>query len=156
MKPTEEELVAYRKMYDRQAAYVVRRKPDANGHVIKFNFTFEEWLAVWIESGKLHLRGRGAGKFCMARKNDLGDYEVGNTDIKSWEENSREAKLGKPGLKGRVSPTKGIDWKPETRRKRKLAALNRPELPCPHCGGQYVAQALARYHGDKCQNAPAR
>jgi membrane protein YdbS with pleckstrin-like domain len=31
-----------------------------------------------------------------ARKYDLGDYEVGNVEIKSCEDNNREAKLGRP------------------------------------------------------------
>lgn len=70
--------------------------------------TFEEWLQVWMGSGKLHLRGNGRGKFCMARKDDLGDYALGNVEIKPCEENRREAKLGRPGIKGRASPTKGM------------------------------------------------
>lgn len=57
--------------------------------------TFEEWLQIWSESGKLHLRGNGRGRYCMARKDDLGDYAVGNVEIKACEENSREAKLGR-------------------------------------------------------------
>ena len=96
MKLTDQELRKLRNAYNVQKKTQARRKPDRNGHRIQVTMTFEEWLQVWTDSGKLHLRGNGRGKFCMARKDDLGDYAVGNVDIKACEENSREAKLGRP------------------------------------------------------------
>ena len=57
---------------------------------IEFKLTFEEWLKIWIDSGHLHERGRGIGKYCMARFNDKGAYEVGNVKIILFTENLRE------------------------------------------------------------------
>lgn len=151
---TEAQLKFLLRKYKDHVIRVSLRKPDRNGHKIEVKFTFDEWLAVWLQSGKLHLRGRGGGKFCMSRHNDLGDYEVGNVSIKSWEENSREAKLGRPGLKGRVSPTKGITWKQSTRDKRSQSAKNLEKFPCEHCAALHTRAHLARHHGPRCKNAP--
>jgi hypothetical protein len=96
MKLTDQELRKLRDAYNIQKKTQGRRKPDRNGHRIRVTMTFEEWLQVWADSGKLHLRGRGRGKFCMARKDDLGDYAMGNVEIRSHEDNCREAKLGRP------------------------------------------------------------
>lgn len=63
---------------------------------IPFLLTYEEWLQVWNDSGKLEQRGRGADKFCMCRVGDLGSYEVGNVFIGTGRENVRAGNLGKP------------------------------------------------------------
>lgn len=62
---------------------------------IDFLLTFEQWLSIWTESGKLDQRGRGAEKFCMCRNNDIGPYEVGNVFIGTGRENVRAGNLGK-------------------------------------------------------------
>jgi hypothetical protein len=113
--------------------------------------TFDEWLQVWTDSGKLHLRGNGLGKCCMARKDDLGDYVVGNVEIKFCEENSREAKLGRPGLKGRVSPTKGITQSETSNAKRRAAMDGAAPLACPSCGKTGQRAAMTRHHMDQCR-----
>lgn len=48
---------------------------------IDFLLTREEWLKIWIDSGNLPKRGRGAGKYCMARYGDIGSYSVDNVRI---------------------------------------------------------------------------
>ena len=58
---------------------------------IAWEFTFESWLKVWVDSGRLKQRGRGPGKFCMARNGDVGPYSPENVSIKAQEENSSEA-----------------------------------------------------------------
>ena len=113
--------------------------------------TFDEWLQVWIDSGKLHLRGSGRGKFCMARKDDLGDYAVGNVEVKANEENSREGKLGRPGMKGRVSPTKGMAQSKAANDLRSVAMLAVPQLKCPHCSRVGQKAAMSRHHMDRCR-----
>ena len=70
-------------------------KSRAKKRNIPFNLTFEEWLSVWNSSGKLHLRGRGAGKYCMSRIGDTGPYEIGNVFIQSFEGNSSDGHKGK-------------------------------------------------------------
>lgn len=62
---------------------------------IQFLLSFEQWLTIWTESGKLDQRGRGADKFCMCRNGDVGPYEVGNVFIGTGRENVRAGNLGK-------------------------------------------------------------
>lgn len=62
---------------------------------IPFLLSFEQWLSIWTESGKLDQRGRGADKFCMCRFGDYGPYEVGNVFIGTGRENVRAGNLGK-------------------------------------------------------------
>jgi hypothetical protein len=58
---------------------------------IAWELTFDQWLSVWTESGKLHLRGQGAGKYVMSRRGDSGAYALGNVYIQLGSENNREA-----------------------------------------------------------------
>lgn len=71
-----------------QAYYHQQKNAERRG--IKFRLTFEQWRAVWQGSGKLPLRGRGQGKYCMARFGDKGAYEVGNVSIILFDRNSRD------------------------------------------------------------------
>jgi len=54
---------------------------------IDFLLSYEEWLHIWETSGKLPLRGRGRGKYCMARNNDIGPYALHNVTIQLNEKN---------------------------------------------------------------------
>ena len=56
----------------------------------QFLLTFDEWFKIWIDSGFIAQRGRGSGKYCMARFGDKGDYVLGNVKIISYEENEAE------------------------------------------------------------------
>jgi hypothetical protein len=88
-------------------------KLDALGNPVKMHMTFAEWIMVWIESGQYHLYGRGKGKYCMGRYNDIGHYEVGNVKIIPFEENVRAAQTGRPKTA-------------ETRAKLKVARTGKP------------------------------
>ena len=44
---------------------------------IEFCLTFEEWIAIWLESGHLDERGCRSGCYVMARHDDKGPYKVG-------------------------------------------------------------------------------
>lgn len=57
---------------------------------IAWEFTFDTWHAMWIAAGGFHLRGKGAGKFCMARHGDIGPYSPTNVTIKTGAENLSE------------------------------------------------------------------
>lgn len=72
---------------------------------IGWHLTFADWYAVWQASGKLHLRGRGKGKYCMSRIKDGGAYELGNVHIQLCTVNSQEAVEKWAGKK---KPIKGI------------------------------------------------
>jgi hypothetical protein len=104
----------------------IDHKSRAKRRGIAFNLTFDQWLSIWIDSGKLHLRGRGAGKYCMSRIGDAGPYEIGNVFIQSfegnssdghkgrkqdesWKEKRAESLKGKPsGMLGKIAWNKGI------------------------------------------------
>jgi hypothetical protein len=66
---------------------------------IAFLLTFEEWMAIWRESGRWEQRGGGLDQYCMARYHDVGPYAVGNVRICTNRENFSEAhenRRGKP------------------------------------------------------------
>lgn len=68
-----------------------RQKRSAGQRGIDWCMTFPEWCRVWDESGKVALRGRGRGRYCMSRKGDAGPYSVGNVRIITNEENIAES-----------------------------------------------------------------
>lgn len=156
MKLTDQELRSLRDAYNVQKKTQTRRKPDRNGHRIQVTMTFEEWLQVWGESGKLPLRGSGRGKFCMARKDDLGDYAVGNVEIKACEENSREAKLGRSHtacVRDKMSTARAGVAKSKTHKDSIADAhLALPVVRCPHCSkAGRQGGAMRRHHFDRCR-----
>lgn len=61
-------------------AYTNQRK-SARTRKIGWKLTFKEWWAIWEQSGKWSQRGKGHGKYCMARINFTGPYQVGNVHI---------------------------------------------------------------------------
>lgn len=155
MKLTDQELRKLRDAYNVQKKTQGRRKPDRNGQRIQVTMSFEEWLQVWIDSGKLHLRGNGHGKFCMARKDDLGDYAVGNVEIKACEVNSREAKLGRPHTactRDKMSKSRAGVAKREAHKDSIADAhLALPAVQCPHCGRSgRQGGAMHRHHFERC------
>lgn len=147
---TQGEFEAAYKSYEAKRKGVSKRK-DRTGLVLEMRLTFDQWLDIWLESGKLVMRGLRKGQYCMARKQDLGHYEIGNVFIQLASENARDAKLGRPGLKGRVSPTKGMTQSDESNALRSKAKLRQPKRPCPHCKRNFDPASLGRHHGDRCK-----
>jgi hypothetical protein len=72
------------------------QKNHARQRGIPFLLTFDEWYKFWFDSGFLHLRGRGIGKYCMARFGDKGPYALGNIKIITFCQNTVEGNIGKP------------------------------------------------------------
>lgn len=64
----------------------------AKNRGIAFELSFDEWLNIWLSSGRLAERGKGKGRYCMSRINDEGAYEVNNVFIQTFGENIREAR----------------------------------------------------------------
>lgn len=58
---------------------------------VEWLLTFEQWFAIWTESGHWHERGRTRGCYVMGRHGDVGPYAVGNVSIITTEQNVREA-----------------------------------------------------------------
>lgn len=62
----------------------------AKGRRIFWSLKFVDWLAVWEASGKMHLRGRGVGRYVMSRVKDEGGYVLGNVHIQLSTENNSQ------------------------------------------------------------------
>lgn len=71
-------------------------KATAKRRGIAFLLTFEEWMAIWLESQRWEQRGNLKGQYVMARTGDAGAYECGNVRICSVSDNRIEARQGKP------------------------------------------------------------
>lgn len=68
-----------------------QKKLDRNKNKVDMKLTFEEWLKIWVDSGKIHQRGKKLGEYCMCRIDDIGHYEIGNVYIDLASNNSRMA-----------------------------------------------------------------
>lgn len=66
-------------------------KVDALGNRVRMLLTFEQWLDIWVSSGKFHLRGRTKGSYVMSRNGDIGHYEIGNVFIQQFSANVSES-----------------------------------------------------------------
>lgn len=66
------------------------QKGSAHTRGIEWNLTFGEWWSLWEASGQWPKRGRGKGRYVMARPGDTGPYELGNVAIVLSVENNRE------------------------------------------------------------------
>ena len=112
-------------------------KRNAKKRNIDFFLTFDEWLDIWNKSGKLHLRGRKKGQYCMARIGDVGPYMVGNVYIELSDIN---CKLPHDGIsksqeqKYKMSlASKGVKKSQAAVAKNAISQLSRPKYNCPHC-----------------------
>jgi hypothetical protein len=94
------------KRYFNDQKFRSKSRLDKNGNTIQWNLSFNDWLSIWINSGKLNLRGRKKGQYCMSRLNDIGPYSVDNVLIKSCQENIIEGQFGKyiPSHAGKSNP----------------------------------------------------
>ena len=109
---------------------------------IEYLLTFDEWLKVWIDSGKLEQRGAKSGCYVMSRYNDTGPYSVENVKIILHEQNCGDVWLSKGdllrekignALRGRAPPNKGIPHTAKTKEKMRLAHLGiKSECPIEH------------------------
>lgn len=69
----------------------IRQRANARRRGIPWEFTFNTWWGVWKNSGKWEHRGMGKGKYCMARRGDLGPYSPENVRIITFSQNSKIA-----------------------------------------------------------------
>lgn len=67
------------------------QKRNAKNRGIPFDLTIKQWASIWMESGHYEQCGKGIGAYVMSRIGDSGGYTVGNVEIKTAVENSREA-----------------------------------------------------------------
>ena len=66
------------------------QRASAKERGIEFKLSYVEWETWWRDSGHYDERGKGTGKYVMARKGDIGAYELGNIECKLASENVRE------------------------------------------------------------------
>ncbi len=116
--------------------YMTQRR-NASRRDIEFNLSFDEWLSIWSQSGKLELRGRGAGKYHMCRKNDIGAYDITNVYIDLAENNGSlphkgKAKSSKQKFKMSLAQ-KGVKKSETAIENNRASQLHRPKYDCPHC-----------------------
>ena len=91
---------------------------------IEFSLSFAQWWGIWKRSGRWNERGRGRGRYVMARKGDAGPYAVGNVKIIRNEENGAEHQ-----------------YSAEERTRMARARRDQPR----NLRGQYVAEVVSRY-----------
>lgn len=85
------QLKRYRKYREEPRIAFEGQRAQAKFRGIEWRITLDEWLLIWMESGKWEQRGRGEGKYVMARFGDLGPYAAGNVKIILATENLSEA-----------------------------------------------------------------
>jgi len=83
-----------------RTAYTVHKNHTSNrldrlGNVIEFLLTLEQWVDIWMQSGKLDERGCRTGQYVMSRYNDIGNYEMNNVFIQLHSKNAVEGNKGR-------------------------------------------------------------
>ena len=73
---------------------------------IDFQFTFDQWYKLWIESGHWEQRGTHSGDYCMGRHGDVGPYSADNVSIITVKKNANDCH------KGKSNPNKAHKMKP--------------------------------------------
>jgi hypothetical protein len=71
-----------------------RGRVDKAGNPIEMRLSFDEWLTIWMDSGKIDSMGSGRGGYVLCRVGDLGHYEVGNVFVASGLDNVLDAYEG--------------------------------------------------------------
>jgi len=101
---TYSELLRAKKYFHTQLAHAHKRHID-------FDMSFEDWAKWWEDQlGKdwLYKRGRGAGKFHMARKNDKGSYSLNNIKCITHEQNGHDRAKNKTASSGHKHATRVV------------------------------------------------
>ena len=63
------------------------QRDNCNRRNVKLELTREQWCALWWVSGKWYQRGNASDQFQMCRKDDLGEYSMGNVRIDTSKSN---------------------------------------------------------------------
>lgn len=72
-----------KKAYDDQLRHAVERGID-------WQLSYEDWLELWLVSGKWFSRGKKKGQYQMCRYGDAGPYSLKNCYIGSVEQNQED------------------------------------------------------------------
>lgn len=83
----------------------------ASGRGIEWQLTFDEWLAIWKESGHFAARGKRAGQYVMGRRGDVGPYSKDNVYICLFTQNVADAFRFDPSKHpGKIRLGEGRGW----------------------------------------------
>lgn len=93
MTPTQQE--RSRKWRATPAGKYSEHKRFARQRGVEFKLTFDEWWAIWKESGHFAKRGNRHGCYVMCRRGDEGAYAVGNVFIGKFERNFADGRAAK-------------------------------------------------------------
>lgn len=124
---TKEEISTAKKKYWAQYSNAKRRK-------IQWQFTFDTWIKIWLDSGYWTERGNKKGQYVMSRIGDVGAYSPTNVFIQSLDNNSRDGSAN--------IPKKHI-----TKIRMSIASLGKPKpkLQCEYCG-QLISVSNMKKH----------
>jgi hypothetical protein len=115
-----------------------QHKGNAKIRGVPFLLSFEEWQQIWERSGKWHLRGKGEGKYQMARFFDRGGYEVGNVRIILHETNCRLGHLGEKKSAEHCAKLSAAN------KGKKLTVEQRAKLSAVHKGKKFSSERRAQ------------
>jgi len=130
------------------------QKQAARQRGISFELTFDQWFAIWQDSGKWELRGRGKGSYVMSRIGDVGPYAIDNVYIIVQEQNASEGSSRAKSVEHRNAISKALNGKKKNLDaviKNAQAQLMRPKYMCQHCdktisGAGNLKQHIASKH----------
>jgi hypothetical protein len=86
------------------------QKNSAKRRGVEWQFTFEDWCRVWLDSGKWDSRGRGGDKYCMARFGDVGPYCASNVEIIPFRRNSSDGRRDRSPASPHPTLGRGRGW----------------------------------------------
>ena len=80
-----------KKRYLSNLRFTCKGKVDRNGDPVRMLLDSDGLETLLDQAGiTIHDVGRGHGAYCLARVDDIGDYQIGNARFMTQEENSRE------------------------------------------------------------------
>jgi hypothetical protein len=115
---------------------------------IAWLLTFAMWWSIWQHSGRYFLRGRGRGRYCMARFGDKGPYAVGNVHIVTNEQNQAEM--------GPVAIAKRLTAANRGRFGRQLSAATKAKLRTANLGKPKSLESIAKRTATRLANGSNR
>lgn len=80
-------------------------KGSAKQRGIEFRLSYDQWLNIWLLSGKINQRG----KYVMCRYNDVGSYSVDNVFIDTAANNSTYPIIGHPAVWTKFETDKAVE-----------------------------------------------
>jgi hypothetical protein len=132
---------------------------DRFGNPIKWELTFDSWLKIWEESGKLQNKGTKTGGYVMSRIGDIGPYSTENVRIILHSDNIKERfeywKMSDEDKLHLSKINKGKTASIKTKEKLSLAQRKRwknnpiVKIECPHC--KKVVDKRSHWHFDRCR-----